>query len=302
MKEIKPDGIELMHHICLYVDNTDIQWPEQINEETSTGSTQLHFAVMACCLPCVIMLLNSDCDVDVFDQEGSTPLMYACKMNQPDICEVLLKHGAQVNLTNREGETAVHLAARFGQWGNNLCLKALLNYSPNVSIQNSFGLTALHSVLFQPTENDLLNIDIICDLLREGADLSAKCSFDEIYKGQPTDPFQLAVLMSHIPAVILLAEAGYMVPGKLMIDWSVGESIHPGCVQAMPKLKLYLEQKSASPQSLMSLCRTKIKKFVPSSRNAEHLGLPKLLIEYINFAGLASQCEDKLKYLSCSVT
>jgi len=61
--------------------------------------------------------LNEGADVDWQNEElwGSLPLIAAALNNHLHIVEVLLKHGANINLTNRNGNTALHLAATYGR-------------------------------------------------------------------------------------------------------------------------------------------------------------------------------------------
>jgi ankyrin repeat protein len=48
--------------------------------------------------------------VDEKDGKGFTPLMTACTINRPDIVEILLANGADVNLVNNAGFTPLHIA------------------------------------------------------------------------------------------------------------------------------------------------------------------------------------------------
>ena len=46
--------------------------------------------------------------------DGSTAFIMACKRGDRSICEVLMKHGADISLRTEEGSTALHLAACSG--------------------------------------------------------------------------------------------------------------------------------------------------------------------------------------------
>ena len=50
-------------------------------------------------------------ELDVGDQFGRSPLMYCVLADRPECAEILIKAGAQVNLKDKGGRTALHWAA-----------------------------------------------------------------------------------------------------------------------------------------------------------------------------------------------
>ena len=46
-------------------------------------------------------------NINIQNDDGLTPLMYACGTKDVDICKLLLDNGAQTNIKNRKGETAL---------------------------------------------------------------------------------------------------------------------------------------------------------------------------------------------------
>lgn len=62
-------------------------------------------------VPAIVeLLLSHGANVDVRDKDNETPLMIAARWNNCAVIEVLLKHNANVKLTNSSGETALDLA------------------------------------------------------------------------------------------------------------------------------------------------------------------------------------------------
>jgi len=61
--------------------------------------------------------LNEGAEVDWQNEElwGSLPLIAAALNNHVHIVEILIKNGANINLSNRNGNTALHLAATYGR-------------------------------------------------------------------------------------------------------------------------------------------------------------------------------------------
>ncbi|MGC9105409.1 MAG: ankyrin repeat domain-containing protein [Thermoprotei archaeon] len=50
------------------------------------------------------------CDVNIRDKDGNTPLHLAAWYGYLDIVKFLVEHGADVNARNAEGNTPLHLA------------------------------------------------------------------------------------------------------------------------------------------------------------------------------------------------
>jgi hypothetical protein len=54
-------------------------------------------------------------DVNVKDSHDNTPLYYAAKNGNKEICEFLLAHNAKVNIRCQNGNTPLHMAFFSGQ-------------------------------------------------------------------------------------------------------------------------------------------------------------------------------------------
>lgn len=75
--------------------------------------TPLHLACMYQKLESVKELLKcGECNVDVQDARGNTPLFYACCKNDVRIFELLLAHGADVKIKNHDSVTILYEAER----------------------------------------------------------------------------------------------------------------------------------------------------------------------------------------------
>jgi ankyrin repeat protein len=88
------------------------------------------------------MLLRSGADLDACDVEtGIRPLHMAAEKGCLQACELLIRHGAEINAQTREGATALHLAARAG---HAQIVALLLKYLANHTLQDEQGHTATH--------------------------------------------------------------------------------------------------------------------------------------------------------------
>lgn len=74
---------------------------------------------------------------------GSTPLISAITFGKSEIALALIHAGADVNLQNNEGATALHVASFFCRTE---IVKALLNTNIDKTIKNKYGSTALESI------------------------------------------------------------------------------------------------------------------------------------------------------------
>jgi ankyrin repeat protein len=74
-------------------------------------------------------------DLNVTDRCGSSPLLHAAWCTPcPDLCQMLLDHGAQINLRNTLHLSAAHLAAERGHFA---LVKLLLKYGADLTRQES---------------------------------------------------------------------------------------------------------------------------------------------------------------------
>lgn len=75
----------------------------------------LHFAISGGSVDIVEMLANRNVEIDTQDTFGETPLMKAVEAGNFAIARFLLDHGANKEIVNIEGRTAVKLARQKGR-------------------------------------------------------------------------------------------------------------------------------------------------------------------------------------------
>ncbi|KIW18057.1 hypothetical protein PV08_02344 [Exophiala spinifera] len=91
--------------------------PHSANCRDRWGLTALHLAVRLRSteeVALVRVLLESEPDLDLRDQDGDTPLHLAASYATVDSIELLLKAGAKVNIQNNRGKTPLHRAVERG--------------------------------------------------------------------------------------------------------------------------------------------------------------------------------------------
>jgi hypothetical protein len=110
------------------------------------------------------MFLSQGVDVNAYNAFGNTVLMefiirfhYENHVEQPlSFLETLLQHGANVNARNRDGETALHLAAKHGR---KAAMELLINNRANIHARNRKGQSALQILADQISELEREDID-----------------------------------------------------------------------------------------------------------------------------------------------
>ena len=108
--------------------------------------TLLHGGVVSGACDTVLYLLKAGASVDAISCCDQTPLSIACQLCHVDVCMVLLKHGACINHQDAWGNTPLMHAcsARKSARLSSSLTKLLLQHGANVHITNKQGLTAMH--------------------------------------------------------------------------------------------------------------------------------------------------------------
>jgi len=116
--------------------------------------TALHLAAGKGLVRVVDMLLAAGAKLDVTDQEGWTPLHDAITYSGSDadatatiigkFCSGMSHDRSFIDRQNMDGETALHMAARFG---NQHAVDTLLQFRPNLEIKDNDGWIPLHSAI-----------------------------------------------------------------------------------------------------------------------------------------------------------
>lgn len=134
------------------------------NFVTGCGDTLLTYAISSCEVDDVrILLENKVTDVNATDRHGNTALILACEIHSFEMAEILLEHGANPNLTNNEGMSA-------------LCVVHCLWCPEIVDLLNSFGAVPTSFVLSKEVDMSIMqavwegNVDKIREMLAQGMD------------------------------------------------------------------------------------------------------------------------------------
>lgn len=164
-----------------------------IFDKTDDGYTPLHFAQFVDInkgTDCIEWLIAQGADLEAKTERGNTPLHIAARQYNYKAIEVLLAHGADINVQNTSsGDTPLHvLLDRYdvsqGDYGDDddddddeeeeidlvkLAVAALLKYHPNLELRNQEGKTVLNVAVRHG--------NCVSTLLEHGADVNARSGF-----------------------------------------------------------------------------------------------------------------------------
>ncbi|BDI29600.1 hypothetical protein CCAX7_16510 [Capsulimonas corticalis] len=184
--------------------------------------TTLIDAIYAKNIEQVRALLEGGADVNVGDQFGWTPLMFAASRGDHEIARLLLECGARIDIVGTDGKTALTLAS--GRRSNPQCkgllrevcgkqialvqsaergemdrVRALLGEGVDVNARGDDSRTALMGAAFGG------HAEMAVLLLEHGADTEAvACGTDELYY----TALSLAAALGHVSVVKLLINHG----------------------------------------------------------------------------------------------
>jgi len=151
------------------------------------NKTYLHYAARFTVSPIVEYFIKKGLNVNARDNFDNTPLIDAVMMlsNEEELeyeddnlmltsIRILLDNGADVNIQNYDGSTALHYAVDLG-WMP--LVKLLVERGANLNIQDEDGLAPLHCAVIQGYK------EIAEYLLSKGADKNLKtCEGDTCYQ------------------------------------------------------------------------------------------------------------------------
>lgn len=149
-----------------------------------------------------IELLQNMTSLDEADENGITPLMYAADQCNEKLVQYLVENGANVNLQNNLGESALHMVAGYqymgfdGYEGRKKITRILLENGANPNIKDAEGNTPLHYSVFK------MHHEIENTILEYSGDYDLKNS-------RGMGALEFAVLKKDEESVSLLIERGF---------------------------------------------------------------------------------------------
>ncbi|XP_026723793.1 ankyrin repeat domain-containing protein 7 [Athene cunicularia] len=131
------------------------------DKQDKENRTPLHLACANGHADVVRFLVQENCQLNLVDNFGRSPLMKTAECQQEECAAILLEHGADPNLADADGNTALHLAVLAA---NAAVAVLLLEHHANADAQNQEGYTPLHLAVSKHREK----VERLCQ--KKGAD------------------------------------------------------------------------------------------------------------------------------------
>ena len=194
-------------HLCL-TRRLISKCPQDLLTMDDKCCTPLHIAVLAGKVEVSQLLIENPINLDIRDTEDWTLLHMAAYKGLFEVSRVLLERHdtvkACLNMQNKKGRTALHLASRHH---HSSIVELLLKFGADVKTQDDDNMTALHLALKGPSQFDAGQVDdgsssaIVQLLLAHGASVHAR---DKINR----TPLHLASLRTFPSTMALLLKSG----------------------------------------------------------------------------------------------
>ena len=133
---------------------TIIDHGAQVNATNKNGQTALMMASDCGYLNGINMLLRAGADPNVINANGSTCLHFASRHgSSKEALQTIIDHGVNVNATNKKGHTALMMASEFGHLNG---IHVLLKAGAQPNITDVYGNTCLHFPVIQGRRIEVL--------------------------------------------------------------------------------------------------------------------------------------------------
>ena len=172
LHEAVNSGCEPMMRLLLDCYENDGRPGEFANtRDLKRGETALHVAARTDCSPILDLLLKHGADINVVDSTGCAPLHTAVQHVHLNAVERLISAGANINQQNNTGNTPLHCAISRDKVGGRRAfatiVRMLLDHGANVLVQNFVGRSTLHRAVWFGFDDQ---IEVLLDA---GADVNA---------------------------------------------------------------------------------------------------------------------------------
>jgi ankyrin repeat protein len=145
------------------------EFEARVEKDVPTPCCSIHLACAAGHLEAVQVLLDSGCGVDLPDQSGCTPLVYAIIHGQIEVARALIDRGAPVDTP--AFRPPLDLAFRFKRYD---LVPLLLQKGADVNAKCDLGETPLHALC----SSEDAPADFVDELIKRGADVNSKRPLD----------------------------------------------------------------------------------------------------------------------------
>ena len=151
---------------CTEVLQAIISHGADVNATSKKNVTALMLACVDMNADAINELLKAGADPNIADDKGATCIHHAVFDGcSKDVLEIIVNHGGDVNVTNKNNRTTLILACKKG---NNDAINVLFNAGADPNIIDANGATCIHYAVVEGCSKDVLEI-----IVNHGADVNA---------------------------------------------------------------------------------------------------------------------------------
>jgi ankyrin repeat protein len=147
-----------------------------VNDKNMLGYSPLYLAVKKSCKDIIELLISAGANLN--DQSGPynrTALLCAISQPNKELAQYLILKGADVNVGDRNGVTAIICAAEREGSDLNHIINILISYGADVNVRDCMGTTSLMHAARNGNKN------LVELLISNGVDINAMCKSDNPY-------------------------------------------------------------------------------------------------------------------------
>ncbi|MCJ1404359.1 hypothetical protein MMC11_007584 [Xylographa trunciseda] len=199
-----------------------------VNAQSIQGCTALALAAAKNHYSIVKRLLNyQGIDVDLADETGTTPLIFAADHGNDEIVAELLQRHADPECKQSDGTTAIIHAINDG---HTLVVKAILEHGINIYTKDGLGRTLLH----RACESDYPQVEIVRLLIDRGLDINARGQRGEtpLHYACRCGYLEIVQLLLDLHADLSVKDGSPQQRTPLIVAWQNGETEIVNLLQA----------------------------------------------------------------------
>ncbi|KAL7135782.1 hypothetical protein ABFS83_11G121600 [Erythranthe nasuta] len=157
----------------------------------------LHTFALAGQIKFMDAMLDKGYDINLVDKDGLTALHIAVIGKREAVISHLLRKGANPEVKDQDGATPLHYAAQVGAMQS---VKLLIKYKVDVNVADNEGWTPLH-VAMQTRNRDIVKILVVNGADRTRANKDGKTAVDlSMCYGKEFKSYDLAKLLKQVPS------------------------------------------------------------------------------------------------------
>ena len=241
------------------------------NYKDSYAISPLINAINQCNENCVSLLISHDANVNLgvnYKFDRKIAIMHAAKTNNLNIIKLLVEAGCNLNKPGHCGETSLHIAAKHG---GEATIEYLLIHGANPNMTDDNGLTALFHVIKQASQR---NNRMAKTLIQHNACLEKRGRGEFVSQNNrtPVSVLEVSLRVENAIAIQMLITAGCSL--RKLQKQCMRDILPDPLKNKHPEVYDFLMEAVKSPPQLKQMCRVAIREILGVGIMNKVVGLP----------------------------